>query len=326
MKFQILICVTILTSSRSQSNIMVDQNLGIALERQPEKELKFYSHYETIVYDRIYFAACNNVPQFEVMLALQDFRCRNFKSDIVKGNLRKFQSACVKAWKSKMHSVITYDKPRQKRSVSLFVGAISALSMLIGAVKNTIELSQMAKRIRDFEKRNNRILTDINENQINVAALSSYVSSDLDRLSSALCGRTLEDTLRNCNNLANIMIDSYLDHITRETLSISSGQIPNNIDFVMDLKSICNQFNSKDFCLQAINDRAIKIQFETAALDSDMSLHITMKVELPINSPKFKNSRPIKISNVGFHRNDKYYKLNLPDSALETNGKTYGFG
>ena len=258
-----------------------------------------------MVYDRIYYAACNNVPDFEIMLALQDFRCNDFSIDVVKGNLEKFQTQCINVWKSKMETVMSYEKPRSKRSVSLVLGAVSALSMLIGAVKNTIEISHMAKRVRDFEKRNDRILTDLREDVMHITALSSYVSSDLDRLSSSLCGQTLKDTIQNSNNLANIMIDSYLDHITRETLSVTSGQIPNTIDFIMDLKSMCNTFNDKEFCFQAINDRAIKIDFEKAFLDKDMSLHIVMKIELPISSPKFKNSRPIKISNVGFHRDEK---------------------
>ena len=120
------------------------------------------------------------------------------------------------------------------------------------------------------------------------------------------------------------MIESYISHITEETLSIASGEIPKTLDFNMDLKSLCTKFNHDEFCIKAINEKAIKIRFEKAVLDEDQSLHIVMQVSLPIQSSKFTESHPIFISNVGFFENETYYKLNLPTHALQTNGIIYG--
>ena len=323
MRTQLLLMI--LACSRSKI-LKIDPNIGVGIESNDHKNVHFYTHRERLEFSRIYYAACYNVPEFEIKLALDDSRCDNFKEEIIEGNLKKFQNECVSVWKNKMNQVLTYEHPRNKRAVtvSMVLGAVSAFSMLISAVKNTLEINNLATRVGHFEERNERILTEYKNNQIKVAALSSYISSDLDRLSSSLCGKTLQDTLDNSNSLATIMIDSYLEHVTKETLAVASGEIPNTLDFVTDLKILCEKFNEPDFCYHAINDKAIKISFEKASLDKDLSLHIIMTIDMPIQSKKFLNSIPIVISNVGFFKNDSFFELELPKNALITDEKIYG--
>ena len=310
--------------SRSERTHRIDPNIGVGLEIDTENEIKFYTHHEPIEFSRIFYAACHAIPEQEIKMAINDYRCNNFGGEVIQGNLLRFQNECVKVWKEKMDLVLKYEHKRDRRSLSMVFGAISALSTLISAVKNSFEINVLSKRVKDFEARNERVLLDLTENKIKVAALSSYISSDLDRLSATLCGKTLSDTLLNSNNLANNMIESYLTHITHETLSVTSGEIPKTLDFNMDLKSLCTKFNEDDFCIKAINENSIQIRFQKAGLDEDMSLHIVMQVLLPIQSSKFKNSYPISISNVGFFQNETYYMLKLPSHALQTNEIIYG--
>ena len=109
----------ILVHSHSQRPYRIDPNIGIGLEIDTESEIKFYTHYETIEFSRIFYAACHSIPKEEISMAISDFRCDGFNGDVIQGNLIRFQSECVKVWEQKMNLVLNYEHIRERRSLTM---------------------------------------------------------------------------------------------------------------------------------------------------------------------------------------------------------------
>ena len=145
----------ILVISRSERTHRIDPNIGVGLEIDTENEIKFYTHHEPIEFSRIFYAACHAIPEQEITMAINDYRCKNFGGEVMQGNLLRFQSECVKVWKQKMDLVLKYEHKRDRCSLSMVFGAISALSTLISAVKTVLKLMfcQNASKILKLEMR-----------------------------------------------------------------------------------------------------------------------------------------------------------------------------
>ena len=121
----------------------------------------------------------------------------------------------------------------------------------------------------------------------------------------------------------NNLISNYIKECERETISLLTGGIPDSIDFIKDMSSLCNNVNrDPNFCSKiAISSDHIK--FENVELDLDSnsgSLELKLIVLMPIMATNFPSDQPLKlyrVKNIGIHNsNFGFIKFDLPDLFL----------
>ena len=323
----------------------IDIEHGWAIYESPDHNtdyVNFYSHKVDINYWRLYFSPCDTLPVKEIRHALSFHQCKDMKSEEnIRINMKYFEDYCNGLWQEKMneirsalelepeHKPIKYMsdldkwgttiKHRSKRDLSLAFGIISTGAALINAIKSSVEIYHMSKRIDEHEKATLEIIEDYKKEHIEYAEMSSFLSDDLRGLGRAFCAQTSDMAKMHGSQIATKVIDDYMAHTMEEVLSINRGLSPLKLDYYYDMIRLCRQLNPTNrFCQLAYRNNLIETSYRGVVLADDNSLQLLISIKLPIEVKGFWASKLSYIANTGYFKDGHYLKFDLPKAVVLT--------
>ena len=165
------------------------------------------------------------------------------------------------------------------------------------------------------------------ERLIVAQGLSAHRSS-IEAFIDHACEVNIADSEHRLEIAAKDIIRRYTDRVVDESISLSFGEFPRNLNFLDSILKLCEAqaTNTKKFCLSSIYANKIAFKFMGSMInnvtDSERTLAHKLVIEMPIQASTMRHNDFYSIINLGAW-SQEFFKLDLPDSIISASGNIF---
>nr|AAT48685.1 envelope protein [Oikopleura dioica] len=133
------------------------------------------------------------------------------------------------------------------------------------------------------------------------------------------CEKDLYDSNFKVTNAASKVLKSYTDAVVQESLSLSFGTWPRNMEFLESLLKLCTETgaNTKHFCLDAIYSSQVNFRF-LGSVSENGTLSHRLLINMPIQATSLRRNSFYKLINLGFWASENFMRFDLPASVIKS--------
>ena len=295
-------------------------NIGIEMEKR-YGNVEFFSNKIRIAWSRIIEPICSTL---NVTHLVENYPCFNLADEISTWDLKTgffsehlqyLKDECSSRWLKTLNEIKTLSGERQKRSATLLaLGVTSILSNLVA----------LGATAHQFFSDNSADLVQVQDDLIQVGTLVETIDKNMQVLAAEVCHNIQFYDYLNEDVMIAQQIDQFLQKIDHEISYLQVGQIPHSISFHKELINLCTSVERNDaiFCGKILRSNLFDIQFTGIEIQSSV-LNVFVTVELPIKDKSQGDNQLFSIQNIGFFKDNEYYRIQASSHAVILKNKTF---
>lgn len=298
--------------------VEIHPQFGLAF-MQHNRDVEFISSYVNIAWSRVINNPCDVINITE-LIAQYPCKHNSDEHEIHVNNkyavvLSKFKHNCYREWAYLFDEINDVSISKRKKR-----GVFAALLGVTSIVGNLVNIGSVMHQFFTPKIDN---MVKINEQIIQIGTMFLAVDKKLDIVSMKLCESIFDTNERLYETIISNYVTGYVQQIELEVGELSVSRLPSSIKFHTELAQVCDRIDSNDlnYCNKLIGSDLISVKFAGVAL-SGSALNMFLDIKIAVRDAKPTQNTLLSITNRGFFRNKKYYRVQLPNYVIQMSNMT----